>query len=88
MSDEKVVSIGKPPVRVTPEMTIRWLMGQMDTFDQLIVVAKTKGGAPIVSVTTSTSPYLMAMASALLHDLALDGMEPVPPGHEAPQDSA
>lgn len=87
MSDEKVVSIGKAPTRVTPEMNIRWLMSVMDQVQDLIVVAKMKGGAPIVAVTTDSSPYLMAMASALLHDLALDGMEPstgeVPPKSRA-----
>ena len=72
----KVVGIGKDPVRVTPEMSIRWLMSQMDKVDDLIIVAKSKGQGPIVSVTTDTSPYMLAMAAALLQDLALDGMEP------------
>lgn len=76
MSDDKVTSFTKAPHRVTPEMTIRWLMSQMDQFSELIVIAKKNGNAPIVSVTTETSPYLLAMGAALLHDLAVDGIEP------------
>lgn len=84
---EKVTSIGKTPDHVRPEMVIRWLMSQMDQIDQLIVVAKSKGAGPMVSVSDGTSPYLIAMGAALLHDMALDKMEPVDP-HEPPKASA
>ena len=54
-------------------------MSVMDQVDDLIIVAKKKGKGPIVSVTTDTSPYMIAMAASLLQDLALDGMEPSSP---------
>lgn len=75
----KVVPFGKEPHRLTAEMSIRWLMSMMDQVDDLIIVAKKKGKGPIVSVTTDTSPYMIAMAASLLQDLALDGMEPSSP---------
>lgn len=87
-TNDKVTSIGRHPVRILPEMTIRWLMQNMDQVQDLIVFVKLKGAVPIVSVTTDTAPSTMALAGVILHDLALDAMNVVPPSGNTPSTAA
>lgn len=74
MSDDKVVPFPKSPNNIRAEMTIRWLMQNMDQVEDLIVFVKTKGAAPIVSITTDTAPSVVAMAALIFQDMALDSL--------------
>ena len=75
MSGEKVVQLGKDPVRVRPEMLIRWLMSNMDKIEQLVVVGRMTDATPVVAVSDGASPYMMSMAAAILQDRALETLE-------------
>lgn len=88
-----VSHFSKPPVRLRPEMIVRWLMSHMDELDSIVVVAKMKGYVPVVSISDGTSPYLLSMGASLLHDAALESMdnltaEKASKNDEAPKEGA
>jgi hypothetical protein len=72
--DDKVAKRMIPAARVTPEMTVRWLMSNMDRIQQIAVVFQLTNEHPGVIASDNCSQYMLALSSQVLGREALKKM--------------